>query len=401
MEERAQLFADEAATTKLEDAPSPNHERWLGRRVLLLAAAALSGLAAGARLRQRGDGMATLARTLVQRGGGGLRRSRGRDDDDIVYCDYDDYLVTAPVDCVPNNNMGACPWCDINCVSDDAQDRLPTCHWCLVHCATPFTYAPTTGSTAIPTKLPSSVPSYAPTYDPTTYPTSLPYPAPTKYPTGGPSAYPTAYPTLSPTTADPTGVPTAAPSYVPTSVPTAVPSSRPTGAPSYAPTTLPSNAPTPAPTGAPSYAPSSSRDEDHVSIYGSTDKYGDDETSLYTYASAAYRDFIVYIRVQRWVEKATYFDDQEGYACKVNTESSGDTATLVLREYDGGEDHAGYTIDESDSFTFNPNVIVAEASGTDNTYSSGYIGVGSYRDDYGPHYWGYIRFDGTPLNDDD
>ena len=132
------------------------------------------------------------------------------------------------------------------------------------------------------------------------------------------------------------------------------------------------------------------------------------------------------MRVQRWVTKATYFDDQEGYACKVNTESSGDTATLVLREYDGGEDHAGYTIDESDSFTFDvdtwyklhirakgkrlycflyyvdePNVIVAEASGTDNTYSSGYIGVGSYRDDYGPHYWGYIRFDGTPLNDDD
>ena len=64
-------------------------------------------------------------------------------------------------------------------------------------------------------------------------------------------------------------------------------------------------------------------------------------------ASAAYRDFVVYLRVQEWTDHAEFFDDQEGYACKVNTLDSGDKATLVLRMYDGGEGHAATTLDES------------------------------------------------------
>lgn len=200
---------------------APQRRRW---PVVFLLSAALCGVAARVRVERSGLSLTEFATSLSRRGGQG---SSNKHDDDLVYCDYDDYLSEPPIDCIPNpGTIDDCEWCKLNCLSDDAKDddtpALPTCKWCGAHCDTPYTYSPTTGPSFPPTSLPSSGPTETPSYEPTSLPYPVPTAYPTEYPSGGPSELPSPRPTPKPThrpTEGPSRVPTGGPSYVPTTVP--------------------------------------------------------------------------------------------------------------------------------------------------------------------------------------
>ena len=181
------------------------------------------------------------------------------------YCDYDDFLVNPPTNCIPHaGDVGACEWCSINCLDDGDDDgsdmkgiKLKTCKYCKRHCETPdntdaptsapsdppTTYAPTTAAPTTaapsgshpPTEAPTSSPSYTPTMSPTVHPSLAPTAGPTVVPSLAPTSTPSYLPTVNPTF-PPTPLPTTTPSYVPSSGPTPVPTPNPT----IVPTPMPS-----------------------------------------------------------------------------------------------------------------------------------------------------------------
>ena len=121
----------------------------------------------------------------------------GDDDAAPHYCDGDDdYLINAPVDCIPRKTLGACEWCAINCVDDDDEDSLKqsTCKYCKKHCYTPT--ESTYGPSSVPTDTATNAPSAWFTRTPTDTATNAPS---IDVATNAPSVHPTPWFTTAPT----------------------------------------------------------------------------------------------------------------------------------------------------------------------------------------------------------
>ena len=135
-----------------------------------------------ARERWAGDDDGSSSSTSSKRAKAAADDDDDDDDDPSAphYCADDDFLTSAPINCIPRaGNVGACEWCQINCGADDDADdadkvdkmKTKTCHWCNKECYTPYTYSPTAAATV----------SRAPTFS--FRPTLAPLPEPTQWPT--------------------------------------------------------------------------------------------------------------------------------------------------------------------------------------------------------------------------
>ncbi|KAJ8606751.1 hypothetical protein CTAYLR_009739 [Chrysophaeum taylorii] len=173
-----------------------------------------------------------------------------------------------------------------------------------------------------------------------------------------------------------------------------------------------------------------SDDANYVSVFGTSTIYDNSETTITVLQrqSNIYRNMAIWGRVQSWptenIEKTKYLN---GYLCNLWTDQTEYIASLIIKYYPEG-DGSGTTLAETDDafeykpqkwysmkFTLDGSSLLCQIwqeddtsgdpyvtlSATDSNFDTGMVGVQTYRDDYGNHYWNKITVNGTQVESDD